>query len=123
MFQKQILLLLFLMGGLGVGLGAFGAHALRDSLSPRYLEIWETAVFYLMIHTLAGIIMEIRHPGRLLGLLMLGGVFLFSGSLFSLVLSGLGFLGAITPLGGLLFIFAWVWAAWLEWRLSRGEGA
>lgn len=100
-------------GALGVGLGAFGAHALKAVVEPRLLETWQTGVFYLMIHTLAGILLESHRPGKHLGLLMLIGNVLFSGSLFLLVLTGFTPLGAVTPFGGVVFIVAWMRAALL----------
>jgi uncharacterized membrane protein YgdD (TMEM256/DUF423 family) len=111
--KKGVEVVLLILGALGVGAGAFGAHALRSSLEPRMLEVWQTAVFYLLVHTLAGIFMESRLPGKSLGLLMVVGIVLFSGSLFALVLSGFGPLGAVTPFGGVLFIVAWLRAAYL----------
>lgn len=102
------------LGFLGVILGAFGAHALRSRLSPEMLAVFETGVRYQMYHTFAVLIVAaaIGHSGsaRLLtlsGWLFFAGIVLFSGSLYALALSGVGTLGAITPLGGLLFIAGW----------------
>jgi uncharacterized membrane protein YgdD (TMEM256/DUF423 family) len=102
------------LGFLGVILGAFGAHALRSRLSPEMLAVFETGVRYQMYHTFAVLIVAaaIGHAGsaRLLtlaGWLFFAGIVLFSGSLYALALSGVGTLGAITPLGGLLFIAGW----------------
>jgi uncharacterized membrane protein YgdD (TMEM256/DUF423 family) len=102
------------LGLLGVVLGAFGAHALRSRLSPEMLAVFETGVRYQMYHTFAILIVAaaIGHAGaaRLLtlaGWLFLAGIVLFSGSLYVLALTGVGILGAITPLGGLLFIAGW----------------
>src|SRR5499425_1268531 len=95
-----------LLGFLGVASGAFGAHALRSRLSPEMLAVFETGVRYQMYHAFAILIVAaaIGHFGaaRLLtiaGWSFTAGVLLFSGSLYILALSGIGILGAITPLG------------------------
>ena len=108
-----------LLGFLGVMFGAFGAHALRSRLSPEMLAVFETGVRYQMYHAFAVLIVAaaIGHLGSSRLLVMSGwaftaGVALFSGSLYVLALSGVGILGAITPLGGLLFLFGWACLAW-----------
>jgi uncharacterized membrane protein YgdD (TMEM256/DUF423 family) len=116
------------LGFVGVALGAFGAHALRDSLSARDLEIFETAVRYQLIHAVAllGVAAAwARWPdvARLLGVsgwLMVAGVIVFSGSLYALVLTGVRGLGAITPLGGVAFLAGW---GLLAWAALRSTGA
>lgn len=103
------------LAAIGVALGAFGAHGLRAKLEPRLLEIWQTGVEYHMYHALGlillGLLLSWAPSGALInwsGGLMLAGILFFSGSLYLLVLTGLGWLGAITPLGGLSFIIAWL---------------
>lgn len=105
---------------IAVAAGAFGAHALKQSLSPEMLAIWHTAAHYQMAHALGliaiGILLPRYHAVLMqrAGLTMLIGIVLFSGSLYALALSGVRMLGAITPLGGLAFLLAWamlVWAA------------
>ncbi len=93
------------LAALGVGAGAFGAHALADN--PR-LDVWKTAALYHLIHAVALLL-----PGlpELTRRLHLGGVLLFSGSLYLLVLLDLPKLGMVTPLGGLCFIGGWAFAA------------
>lgn len=100
---------------LAVVFGAFGAHALKDRLSPDQLVGWETGVRYQMFHGLALFALAwLMSQGVTAGQaawLMTGGTVLFSGSIYLLVL-GLGqnkVLGPITPLGGLLLIASWVW--------------
>lgn len=102
---------------IAVAFGAFGAHALKDRLSERYLAIWETAVQYQMFHAIAllavGILMSasLFGPSTTLswaGYLLLAGIIIFSGSLYILSLSGIGILGAITPIGGVAFIIGWI---------------
>ncbi len=101
-------------GGLGVALGAFGAHGLRGRVEERLLETFQTAVQYQMIHTLALLIVAIMmlQSGRNLTLDIAAGAFvvgilLFSGSLYGLVLTDMRWLGPVTPLGGLCFIVGW----------------
>ncbi|OLN24208.1 hypothetical protein BTO30_02020 [Domibacillus antri] len=100
---------------LAVALGAFGAHGLEGKVEPKYLEIWKTAVQYQMFHAIGLMIVGLlmgQFPGSSLlnwsGWLMLAGIILFSGSLFVLAVTAISKLGAITPLGGLAFLAAWV---------------
>ncbi|GKV69096.1 DUF423 domain-containing protein [Sporosarcina sp. NCCP-2716] len=104
-------------GAIAVALGAFGAHALADKLSAHYLDIWEKAVHYQMFHAAAllvvGILMSpaLFGPSNALtwaGWLFLAGIIIFAGSLYALSLSGIGVLGAITPIGGVAFIAGWI---------------
>ena len=103
-----------LAGALGVILGAFGAHGLRDSLEPRLMQTFETAVQYQLIHALALLMVAILwgQVGRSLALeismiAFMAGILLFSGSLYGLVLTEMRWLGPVTPLGGLCFIVGW----------------
>lgn len=102
----------FILAGLGVGLGAFGAHALKDIRSAHQIEIWKTATFYLLIHALAGAVLSLLSEQRTLPrsslLLFLVGSVLFAGSLYALVLTQISLLGAVTPFGGLMFIAGWI---------------
>ena len=102
------------LGGISVVLGAFASHALKDKLSDRALEIWETGTKYQMYHALALILVALlisRFPDSVLlvvaGYAFVAGVTIFSGSLYALSLSGIKWLGAITPLGGAAFIIGW----------------
>jgi len=107
-----------LFAGLGVAFGAFGAHALRQRLDARDLEIFETGVRYQMTHALALLAVAwaaSRWPGRAVeagGWLFVLGTLLFSGSLYALALSGVRWLGAITPLGGGAWLAGWLCLAW-----------
>lgn len=103
-----------LMGGVGVGLGAFGAHALKSRLSSEMLAVFETGVRYQMYHALAllavGALLT-RTEGRAVvvaGWSFTTGILLFSGSLYALALTGVTTLGAITPLGGVAFLIGWL---------------
>jgi uncharacterized membrane protein YgdD (TMEM256/DUF423 family) len=99
---------------LGVASGAFGAHALRDIVSPSDLAIWDKAVLYQLVHgvaallisSAANLILPLRSRQRVVWL-MLTSIVVFSGSLYILVLTGQRWLGMITPLGGMGFIVSW----------------
>lgn len=100
-----------------VGLGAFGAHGLKNHLDAYLMGVWEKAVFYHFIHALGLVIVGLAaRSGGLnevtanrVGWLLLAGIVLFSGSLYALALTRVTILGAITPLGGIAFIAAWLW--------------
>jgi uncharacterized membrane protein YgdD (TMEM256/DUF423 family) len=106
------------LAGFGVVFGAFGAHALRASLSPKMLDTFETGVRYQMYHGLGllALAWAISHwPERRLvpaAWLLLAGTVVFSGSLYLLVLTGARWFGAITPIGGVALIAGWGYAAW-----------
>ena len=110
--KTQISIAGFLLA-LAVALGAFGAHALTDVLTPERLETWETAVFYhtwnalgVILVALISKLFEIRLK-RVADLILLG-ILIFSGSLYTLCLTSIGWFGAITPIGGLFLIIAWI---------------
>lgn len=105
-----------LLAALGVALGAFGAHALEGRVVPARLDTFETAVRYLMYHAL-GLLLLSRTAGTgVARVLLTAGTAVFSGSLVILVLTDTGWLGAVTPLGGVLLISGWLLAAWRLWR-------
>ena len=101
---------------LAVMIGAFGAHALRDRLDAYSIGVYEKAVFYHFVHALgllavslmpgAGVLTEAK--AGWVCILLLAGIVLFSGSLYALAITGMRALGAVTPLGGLCFIAAWL---------------
>jgi uncharacterized membrane protein YgdD (TMEM256/DUF423 family) len=111
-----------LSAGLGVALGAFGAHALKARLAPDMLAVWETGVRYQLVHALGLLAVAwalARWPGGAVqasGWLFVAGTLLFSGSLYALALSGVRGLGAVTPLGGAAWIVGWACLAWGAWR-------
>jgi len=112
---------------LGVGLGAFGAHALRDRLGEHH-PIWETAVQYQLVHSLALLFIGLaasQLPAtavKWIGSLFLGGIVVFSGSLYVLALTNVRWLGAVTPLGGLCFLAGWVTLAYAGGKPPQGPG-
>jgi uncharacterized membrane protein YgdD (TMEM256/DUF423 family) len=99
---------------LGVALGAFGAHALKGKLDAYALDVFKTGVLYQMIHALglfavAWLSTVVSDPRiSWAGILMVAGILLFSGSLYIISFSGVKAFGAITPLGGLCFLAAWM---------------
>lgn len=95
-----------------VMLGAFGAHGLRDRLDAYSMSVYEKAVFYHFIHALGILIAGLHAKSPLVCGLLLAGILIFSGSLYLLAVTGMRWLGAITPLGGLCFIGAWLMLAW-----------
>jgi uncharacterized membrane protein YgdD (TMEM256/DUF423 family) len=107
-------------GGLAVVLGAFGAHALKGSLSAEMLGIFETAVRYQMYHSLALIAVTLLAERSSIGgplfqaagWLFVAGIVVFSGSLYLLAATSQTWLGAVTPLGGLAFIAGWGLLGW-----------
>lgn len=100
-----------------VGLGAFGAHGLKDRLDAYQMSVYEKAVFYHFIHALGLLLVSVlARTGALtdaaqnrVSWLLFFGILVFSGSLYALAISGVRMLGAITPIGGLAFIAAWLW--------------
>ncbi len=106
-----------LMAAVGIGLGAFGAHALERMLDERALGWWETAVQYQMWNAVGLVALgaaprRLEVPAALIG----AGTLLFSASLYLLALTGARWLGMVTPIGGGLMIAGWLLAAW---RLAR----
>jgi uncharacterized membrane protein YgdD (TMEM256/DUF423 family) len=122
MMAKQWLLAGVITGFFSVVLGAFGAHALKASLDARSLEIYHTAVHYQMFHALALLALGLwatQNPGMdttLSGWGFFIGILVFSGSLYALAITRLGFLGAITPIGGVAFLVGWLRFAYLVWK-------
>jgi len=110
-----------LSGSLAVALGAFGAHALRDRLTPQMLQVFDTGQRYHMFHALALLAVAWAStrwpvgPVAAAGWLFVVGTVLFSGSLYALAVTGQRWLGAITPLGGVAFILGWLALAWAAW--------
>jgi len=106
----------------GVAAGAFGAHGLKGRLDPEMLSVFEVGVRYQMYHAFALFAAAGAHtkwPSRFVrigGWLFVIGTIIFSGSLYLLSVSGVKWLGAITPLGGLAFLAGWGCIAWAAWR-------
>jgi uncharacterized membrane protein YgdD (TMEM256/DUF423 family) len=114
-----------LSGFLAVGAGAFGAHALKARLTPDLLAVFDTGARYQMFHALALLAVawaSARWPGRTAlasGWCFVAGTLVFSGSLYLLALTGVRGFGAITPLGGVLFLAGWLLLALAAWRSPK----
>ncbi|MGG6297171.1 DUF423 domain-containing protein [Leptolyngbya sp. AN02str] len=114
-WARVLMAIAAVFGGISVAAGAFGAHALQSKLSDRALEIFETGTRYQMYHALAlllvGLLLTRAEAGQGLliasGIGFIAGTLVFSGSLYALSLSGIKWLGAITPLGGVGFLVGW----------------
>ncbi|MFO0697892.1 MAG: DUF423 domain-containing protein [Nitrospira sp.] len=113
-----------LSAGLAVIAGAFGAHMLKDMLDQHLLDVYEKATRYQMYHAfgmvLSGFAAQIWRDAGVAraGWLFLGGTVLFSGSLYGVSLLGIRWLGAVTPVGGVLFIVGWAVLAWRAGRVA-----
>ena len=111
--NRTFLLIGALAGFTGVAIGAFGAHALRERLTPDMLAVFETGVRYQMYHALAVIatgLIAARMDKWLVtmaGWLFTAGIVLFSGSLYAMTLTGAPGIGAVTPIGGVLLLLGW----------------
>ncbi|MFM8330691.1 MAG: DUF423 domain-containing protein [Candidatus Methylumidiphilus sp.] len=121
--HKQFLLSAALAAFLAVALGAFAAHGLRGKLDDHMMEVFQTAVRYQFFHALGlGLVAVLakQYPQsrrlRWVGGLMLAGMAVFSGSLYLLSVSGLSWLGMVTPFGGLAFMAAWLLLALFAWK-------
>lgn len=129
-FQRQRKMVKFwlisasISGFLSVTLGAIGAHALKNVLDQYGKSIYEKAVLYQVFHTLALLAVGIlQHLSKNASFSVAGwgfwvGILLFSGSLYLLAITGLKWLGVITPIGGLAFLFGWLW---LIWAIFKGR--
>jgi len=116
--SRWLVLIGCISAGLGVAAGAFGAHMLKDLLEPKMLAVYDTATRYQMYHAfglvLSGLVVRVgRDSGAAkAGWLFLAGTLLFCGSLYGVSLLGIRWLGAVTPVGGVLFIVGWVVLGW-----------
>jgi uncharacterized membrane protein YgdD (TMEM256/DUF423 family) len=125
--HRYLVLLSAILGGTGVALGAFGAHGLKSHLegavdAAKRLEWWETGARYHLYHALAiGLCAWLATrdsglPPKLAAGSFTLGVILFSGSLYTMTWTNIRGLGAITPIGGLAFLFGWACVAWAGLR-------
>jgi len=107
-----------------VAAGAFGAHALRATLAPELFAAFETGVQYHFVHALGALLVAVLwlqwpQSARSLSIvcaLLIGGIVLFSGSLYALAITGVRAFGAVTPFGGVAWLAAWLVLAYAAWR-------
>jgi uncharacterized membrane protein YgdD (TMEM256/DUF423 family) len=112
---RQFIVLGALSAAAAIGLGAFGAHALRHTITPAMRDIYQTAVLYHLVHSVGllgvALVCSLRPPNGLAvaaGYTMAGGMVLFAGSLYLLATTGVRWLGAVTPFGGVAMMAAWL---------------
>lgn len=112
---KLFIILGALNAAIAVGFGAFGAHGLEGRISARLIEVYQTGVQYHIMHALGLLIIGLAaaHMGgsaliAWAGWLLFAGIIIFSGSLYTMAFTGIGWLGAITPIGGTAFIAGWI---------------
>lgn len=108
---------------IAVALGAFGAHGLKNSVSIQQLEWWQTATLYWFVHglglLLVGILIRLNYTTQTTAWLLQIGALIFAGSLYAMTLGAPRWLGAITPIGGMLMIAGWLWLAVSTFRLGH----
>lgn len=120
--SKRFLIIACLLMATAVSLGAFGAHGLKKIITPDMLSVYQTGVQYQFYHALGLLgVAFIAHVNstklvNMAGNLMFTGVMIFSGSLYLLVILNIKWLGAITPIGGVLMVISWVLLAWAVFR-------
>lgn len=127
MTDRFWVILAALLAMLAVSAGAFGAHALADQVSPERIETFRLAARYQLLHALALLVVvalgdRLDRTWRLRAqAAFCGGILLFSGSLYLLVLTDTPKWGAVTPIGGILFHAGWLAVAWAAYRRERGN--
>ena len=118
--DKLFFILASLFSFFGVALGAFAAHMLKQKLSPDMFNIFEVGVRYHMYHALGLFVVAWAAShisnAQVAGWLFVAGIFLFSGSLYLLSITGIKWLGAVTPFGGLCFLAGWLYLAWKAYQ-------
>jgi uncharacterized membrane protein YgdD (TMEM256/DUF423 family) len=123
MKRRTALLIAGATGLLGVALGAFGAHVLTQLFKlNQTLSIWNTAVIYHLIHT--PVLLWLAGRMRVMALpviLFASGTLIFSGSLYALAITNIRWLGAITPIGGMLLLAGWSWIAFFAYKAESPE--
>jgi uncharacterized membrane protein YgdD (TMEM256/DUF423 family) len=130
---SRLLLIAGMLAFMAVGMGAFAAHYLRERLSERLLNVFETAVQYQAWHCLAiigcAVLIKIADDSVCqrffyrAACFFVGGIVCFSGSLYALVLTGVKWFGPITPIGGLLFLLGWGLFAYAGYRFNSASRA
>lgn len=127
MIVRFFLVTAAILAGLSVAIGAFSAHALKDKLSVQALTIFETGARYQMYHALALLLVAVllsragEPPTSLVvaGFAFIAGIALFSGSLYTLSFTGISWLGAIAPIGGVAFMIGWACLAVAGWNFQQ----
>ena len=110
-----------LLTACAVGMGAFGAHGLKQHFldKPQAGGWWETATLYLLVHAIA--VAALASASRAAAFCLLGGALVFSGTLYAMALGAPTWLGAITPLGGTALILGWLGLAWVWFKARHSQ--
>lgn len=112
MIDKNFWIIISAVAGFtAVAIGAFGAHGLREKLTPEMLEIYKTGVLYQFIHTIVLLILSLTNliKAKIASTFFLAGIVLFSFSLYLYSTTGIQFFAMITPVGGVCFLIGWLW--------------
>jgi uncharacterized membrane protein YgdD (TMEM256/DUF423 family) len=112
MNDKKLWIIISAVSGFtAVAIGAFGAHGLREKLSPEMIEVYKTGVLYQFIHTIVLLILALTNfiKTKIASMFFLAGILLFSFSLYIYATSGVKFFAMITPVGGVCFLIGWLW--------------
>jgi uncharacterized membrane protein YgdD (TMEM256/DUF423 family) len=109
--KKLWIIISSVAGFTAVAIGAFGAHGLREKLSPEMLEVYKTGVFYHFVHTIVLLILSLTDfiKSKISSIFFLIGIILFSFSLYIYSTSGIRFFAMVTPVGGVSFLTGWFW--------------
>ncbi len=108
--KKLWIIISAISGFTGVAIGAFGAHGLRETLTPQMLEVYKTGVLYQLIHSIVLLALSLNTliKAKLPSIFFLVGIILFSFSLYLYSTSGIKFFAMITPVGGFCFLIGWL---------------
>ncbi len=108
--KKLWIIISAISGFTGVAIGAFGAHGLRETLTPQMLEVYKTGVLYQLIHSIVLLALSLNTliKAKLPSIFFLLGIILFSFSLYLYSTSGIKFFAMITPVGGFCFLIGWL---------------
>jgi uncharacterized membrane protein YgdD (TMEM256/DUF423 family) len=122
MSDKKLWIIISSVSGFtAVAIGSFGAHGLRETLSPAMLEVYKTGVFYHFVHTIVLLVLSLTNfvKSRIASIFFLAGIILFSFSLYLYSTSGNQFFAMITPIGGVCFLIGWLWLIVETIRIKR----
>lgn len=124
MNDKKLWLIISAVSGFtAVAIGTFGAHSLREKLSPEMLEVFKTGVFYQFIHTIVLIVLSLTNfiKSNIASMFFLAGIILFSFSLYLYSTTGARYFAMITPIGGICFLIGWLWIVVEAVRIKQGN--
>jgi uncharacterized membrane protein YgdD (TMEM256/DUF423 family) len=121
--KKFWLIISAVSGFTAVAIGAFGAHGLREKLSPEMLEVYKTGVLYQFIHTIVLLTLSLTNiiKSNIASMFFLAGIVFFSFSLYIYSTSGIKFFAMVTPIGGICFLIGWLWIIVEAVRIKQGK--